>query len=797
LPGDDASPLTRDTEGGSPVAPDERAKASGAGDAQPVATQPEGGSAAAALPSESPWINLDSSRPSDLLYGLVETRPVGGVVTSIRVDPRSADVIYVATSDGGVWKSTDFTSAQPNWIPLTDDVGRLTIGAMDLDPQHPDTLYVGLNDVVQDGMHQGIFRSVDGGAHWGPLAPLNTASQIQDLMVDPSNSSNVLVATDRGLFRSVDSGASFALVALTNANGASARNSMYSLAYVGATAGKSVWMASGQCRLGCSNGDLWRSTDSGATWTSLRGYGGLPVPVADVGRMTVRAGHLVDPTQTVLYALADRLSQPTPTGNAVLFRSTDGGAHFTLIADAPLTYPFGNCNRTSDVISWRGNSAQALVIDPTDANHVLIGGQECSIRSLNGLAPAPQFAVSSDWLGPPNGPPYVHYDWHAATASVFGGLVRVYSGTTGGLASSTNLWTTPAGREPAIAWRNDNGGMNPQVGLSVASGDPMSGNPEVILSGLQDNGYLLGIRQDSATQFFSIESLGAPTGKGTAIGKGTLGQFFWAGLSYCAGSALLCGRSQWTALSPPLPAGDSPGDGSLSAVQTEPSGATVLLASQHNVWRSDARPAWTLMSGTQCDPDGKACTSGSFANSIRKLFASQTTRGLYAVGFYENRAAVTSSGESANPTWSISAPTPANDSLTAIAFPTTAAANEHPGDTYVVSTRGDGPAPDGHLFITHDRGRTWASLHGTGSGADLPNVAVRVVRFDPSDATNRTLYAGLVTGVYRTIDAGSTWRPLGAGLPAIADISDIYVARDGSFLRVAVHGRGLWEYRTR
>src|SRR3954468_16911447 len=83
----------------------------------PVSTPPAG-------------VNLDSSVVND--NGV--THPLGGRVDFIRVDPRDANVVYAGTYGGGVWKSTDFTSAQAHWQPMTEGVVSLAVGGMDLDP---------------------------------------------------------------------------------------------------------------------------------------------------------------------------------------------------------------------------------------------------------------------------------------------------------------------------------------------------------------------------------------------------------------------------------------------------------------------------------------------------------------------------------------------------------------------------------------------------------------------------------------------------------------------------------------
>src|SRR5205807_1165115 len=56
-------------------------------------------------------------------------------------------------------------------------------------------------------------------------------------------------------------------------------------------------------------GDFWKSTDGGATWTSIRAAGGLPASVTqsvatDIGRINFAAAVSSDPTFTVLYAEA-------------------------------------------------------------------------------------------------------------------------------------------------------------------------------------------------------------------------------------------------------------------------------------------------------------------------------------------------------------------------------------------------------------------------------------------------------------------------------------------------------------
>jgi hypothetical protein len=107
-----------------------------------------------------------------------------------------------------------------------------------------------------------------------------------------------------------------------------------------------------------------------------------------------------------------------------------------------------------------------------------------------------------------------------------------------------------------------------------------------------------------------------------------------------------------------------------------------------------------------------------------------------------------------------------------------------PATAYLAITRyrkADDYSP--YLLKTTDYGQTWTRLD-----ASFPQDEItRTIREDTE--RQGLLFVGTETGVFASIDDGSTWRPLSLNMPPLP-IHDIEVK--DSDLVVATHGRGVW-----
>src|SRR5262245_817831 len=137
------------------------------------------------------------------------TGPWGGDVRSLVASPDDPDLLYLGTSDGQLFKSTNGAGT---WTRLKPGLGQsgLSIDTITIDARNPKTLYAGAWSVAR-GADGGIFKSEDAGETWKLLDKTKGLS-VRAIAIAPSDS-NILIAGSagdekklNGAFRSTDAG---------------------------------------------------------------------------------------------------------------------------------------------------------------------------------------------------------------------------------------------------------------------------------------------------------------------------------------------------------------------------------------------------------------------------------------------------------------------------------------------------------------------------------------------------------------------------------------------------------------
>ena len=228
------------------------------------------------------------------LVGSADSPPTGtavGAIQAIVVDPSNPNILYVGAVDGGIWKSTNGGSS---WLPLIDQKASISISSLALDPTDAThkTLVAGTGDLSNGG-----FRSIS-------------------IFSTPGNFGGL----QNGLLYSKDGGASWSRIGETALSG----QSVIDVTAHGAT----ILAATFEARvLGASafTGGLFRSTDSGATFTAVSGAGGSGLPS---GPVTSLVG---DPANPNTYYAAVTASSAGTRAQTAVYKSTDGGATWTAV----------------------------------------------------------------------------------------------------------------------------------------------------------------------------------------------------------------------------------------------------------------------------------------------------------------------------------------------------------------------------------------------------------------------------------------------------------------------------------
>lgn len=381
--------------------------------------------------------------PASLLAGLHwrDVGPMrGGRSYGVAGSASQPDTFYFGSVGGGVWKTEN---SGHTWFPISDDaqtgipIG--SIGAIAVAPSDPGVVYVGTGEPDIRAQHSygiGMYKSIDAGRTWTHIG-LDRTMHIGKIAVDPADPNRVYVAAlgdiygpspDRGLYRSLDGGAHWKKILFKSGNpnnvGAidlaiDSKDAKILYASLWSTR-RPPWSVYAPSNL--PGGGLYKSTDGGDTWRQLTG--GLPtddfvgkIGIAVAPSNPKRLWAVVDDTgAAVAPPLANGgappAGSPPPTGGGVYLSDDAGttwrlvnsetrlwgrGWYFEQVAVDPTspdrayvintaTYMTTNAGKTFVPVKGApgGDDYHQLWINPRDGNRMVLSSDQGTVVSVDG-----------------------------------------------------------------------------------------------------------------------------------------------------------------------------------------------------------------------------------------------------------------------------------------------------------------------------------------------------------------------------------------------------------------------------
>ncbi len=263
----------------------------------------------------------------------------GGRVDAVAGVAGRPNLGYFGAVDGGVFKTTD---AGVTWQPLFQHEPVASIGAIGVAASDPKVIYVGTGESTirsNASYGDGIWRSDNGGKTWRHIG-LDDTRHIGALLVSPTNPNRVLVAAlghvwgpnkQRGVFLTTNGGKTWHKTLYVNENTGAvdlARdpahpNSIYATTW---NARRMPWFQ--YPPVSGPGSAIYHSDDGGKTWHKLA-MKGLPPHMHRIGIAV--AAHTPGPR---IYAIVSTGQGDGANGAATgsgVYRSNDGGATWTLV----------------------------------------------------------------------------------------------------------------------------------------------------------------------------------------------------------------------------------------------------------------------------------------------------------------------------------------------------------------------------------------------------------------------------------------------------------------------------------
>ena len=704
--------------------------------------------------------------------------PRGGRVVAVAGDPVEPAVFYFGAVAGGIWKTED---AGATWENVSDGYLKTSsVGALAVSDSDPNVIYAGMGEstIRADVSHgDGVYKSTDRGRSWVHLGLADTR-HVSEICIHPRDPDRVYVAAlghafgpnpERGVYRSTDGGAGWERVLYLDER--AGRTSPSRCDGTGAAdlaldvrnptiLYASLWRVHRnfwELASGGPGSGLWRSTDSGTTWTEITPNLGLPAS-AVLGKIGVAAS----PARSGrVWALVESDTAPG------LYRSDDFGETWTLASDR-------------QDLRYRPWYYMHVFADPQDEDTVYVNNLRMWKSTDAGAhftpLPTPHGDNHDLWIDPRDnrrmiqgndGGANVSFNAGASWSSVYNQLTaQLYTVDTDGRAPHYLVYGT----------QQDNS----SIGVPSSANDGAITWADCRVAGTGESGYVAVDPRDPDVVY--VGAVGSSPGGGGALQR----------YDHRTGQIRLV--NVW----PEHHGGIGPGElkyrfGWTFPIRFSPHDPNVLYTGGNRVFRStDEGQSWepispdlTRAAADKLGPSGGPITLDTSGAehycTLYTLAESPHEPGVLWAGSDDGLVHLSRDG---GRSWRNVTP----PDLPEWSFVRTVEPSPHaPGTLYLAATRYklDDPAP--YLYRTADYGGSWQAITGSGDLAIPADDFTRVIRADPH--CPGVLYAGTETGLHVSLDDGATWRRWRSNFP-VTPVYDLKI--EGTDLVVATHGRSFW-----
>jgi hypothetical protein len=359
------------------------------------------------------WV---ANGPSEITGGQVEgitDRPVSGAMHTVIAHATDADILYAGGTNGGLWKTTNATSGNPNWTSLIDDQSSLSIGALAFDPTDltGNTIIAGNGRYGSlgrtGGRRDGILLSTDGGSNWNRIGGTMSGKNISGLAVR----GNTIVASvnvadsftfgNIGIFRSTDGGANFTQISMGNGSATGLPGGVsYDLASDPTNNATMYTSAIFAENVGGANG-VYKTDDTGSSWTKVSNAAIDALITNSTSNVEMSVGN------------AGQVFAGITNGGRLegIFRSGDGGATWTQLDTPVTTEPGGDVGTNpgggkgpqdgtpEEIAGGQGSIHMSIAADPNNPNIVYVGGDRQPGPGEAGITSWPNSIGASNYTG--------------------------------------------------------------------------------------------------------------------------------------------------------------------------------------------------------------------------------------------------------------------------------------------------------------------------------------------------------------------------------------------------------------